>query len=138
MNSPQEYRSSCVSLIIVALLFVLELVLLLYGLHQDNLVLAVVSIAFASLLFLLFFSLTVTVSRSGLVLSFGIGLLRRSIALEEIQRMELVPNASLLSLYDPRREHILRVHLRSGGYANIAVGDGKRMMEIISTFTRQR
>ncbi len=132
-----EYRSSKVSVIIVAILFALELTLLFFGMQRGNIGLAITSIVVSSLIFLNFFCLSVHVSRDGVLLSFGVGLIKREVALEDIQRMDLVPNSSITSLYDPKREHALRLSLRSGGAVHVAVGDARRMMEVISGLNRR-
>jgi hypothetical protein len=131
-----DYQDSRISIVLVVILMVLELSLLVYGLKAANLVLAVVLIAVTCFVFLLFFSLSVHVSRDAVVLSYGIGLFRTVVSLQDIQRMEIVGNTSLQSIYDTRREHVLKLHLRSGRAVIVAVGDAKRMMEVISAFNR--
>ena len=132
-----DYNQSRISLVVCGILLVLELALLIFGLKAGNLSLAIVSILITSALFLILFSASVHVSRDAVVVSYGVGVLRQVISLQDIQRMDIVANNSLLSVFEPGREHVLRLTLRSGKRVTVPVGDAKRMMEVISAHNRR-
>lgn len=130
------YDESRISFIICGLAAVLQAIMLIYGLQADRLPFAIGSIIATVCLFMMFFSLRVTISYDALTISYGLGLIAKHIPLEAIQRTEIQPNLYLTWVYDPSREHILRLFLRDGRKVVVGIGDARRMMEIVSARVR--
>jgi len=130
------YQETKISPLICMVTLALEVTLLMYGLRGDNLGKAIVFVILALLVFVNFFSLSVSLNREALRISFGLGLVSRTVLLQDVQGMEIVPNGSLAWVYDMRREHVLRLRLRGGGSLLVGIGDAKRMMELIGGFIR--
>jgi len=131
------YQDTKISPMICLLTFALELTLLIYGLKDQNLGKAIIFVVLALLVFVNFFSLSVSLDRESLRLSFGLGLITRTVLLQDVQGMEIVPNSSLAWVYDMRRDHVLKLRLRNGRTMLVGIGDAKRMMELIAGFIRR-
>ena len=84
--------------------------------------------ALLAVLALLFFKLNVTVRADLIVISFGVGIVRREFDLHSITALEVVPNSSIGSLYNPRAESVLYIADRSGRSALVPLFEPRALL----------
>jgi hypothetical protein len=103
--------SSPIAILFVVMSVVLGVAVLIEALEASTV--SVVGGGFA-LLVLLFFKLSVLVSEDQIVVSFGVGIVRREFDIHALTALEVVPNSSIGSLYNPKAESVLYIADRTG------------------------
>jgi hypothetical protein len=131
-----RYSETRIGWPLIGALLVLQIVVLVLGLYYFDYLATIGLSLIPLLLFLNLYSAQVSLDSDFLCLSYGIGLVRWELPVEFVQSCDLVPNNYWTWVYDTSLEVVLRVHLRGGGCKILAVGNGKRLMGLISSSRR--
>ena len=89
------------------------------------------------LLLLLFGTHSIRIYDDVIILSYGIGLIRRMLDVHTLNEVRLVQNRFLSALYNMRAEHVVQVSDRFGHNAIIGVGEPRETLEFIRSRIRR-
>ncbi len=103
---------------------------MLYSVYQDPMRISLWLIV-AALLFVSFnvSSVLVQADREIIVVSFGLGLIQKTIYVSEISRLRMRKNNTVYAIFSGASEQALEITERSGRKTNIGIGETRKMLE---------
>jgi hypothetical protein len=105
-------------------------VAMLYSVYQEPMRISLWLIV-AALLFVSFnvSSVLVQADREIIVVSFGLGLIQKTIYVSEISRLKMRKNNTVYAIFSGASEQALEITERSGRKTNIGIGETRKMLE---------
>lgn len=141
------YQRTQLGILLIALLSLIEIINIIVFILLRNepesisLFVFIASQAFVSLIFLLFFKLSVKVTEENILLHFGIGLIKRTIPLNSILDVKQVRNQRLMGfgiryygdgwMWNIAGLDAIELHYKDGSQFRIGTDEPERLKEII-------